>query len=36
MVEGVYFDLADTPYNMYEEKYEWEALVKKGIDPLVK
>ncbi len=35
-VEGVYFDLIDIPYEMYEEEYEWEVPIKKGIDFLAK
>ena len=36
MVEGVYFDPTDTPYDMYKEEYEWEVSIKKRIDFLVK
>ncbi len=36
MVEGVYFDLKDISYDMYEEEYEWEVSTKRGIDPLAK
>ncbi len=36
MVEGVYFDLTNTSYNMYEEEYEWKILIKKEINPLAK
>ncbi len=36
MVEGVYFDPIVVSYNMYEEEYEWEVLIKKGIDFLAK
>ncbi|SRR6266498_4972176 len=36
IVEGVYFDLTDAPYDMYEEEYEWEVPIKKGIDFLAK
>ena len=31
-MKGVYFDPTDTPYDMYEEEYEWEVSIKKGID----
>ena len=36
MVEGIYFNLSDTFYDMYEEEYKWKVLIKKGIDPLAK
>ncbi len=36
MVKGVYFDLIDTSYDMYEEKYEWKIPIKKGIDLFAK
>ena len=36
MVEGVYFDPTDASYDMYEEEYEWEVSIKKGIDFLAK
>ncbi len=36
IVKGVYFDPSDTFYNMYEEEYEWEVLIKRKIDPLIK
>ena len=36
MMEGVYFDPIDAPYDMYKEEYEWETPIKKGIDLLAK
>ena len=36
MVEGVYYDPTDASYDMYEEEYEWEIPIKKGIDFLAK
>ncbi len=32
MVKGVYFNLKDTLYDMYEKKYEQKISVKKGIN----
>ncbi len=36
IVEEIYFDLSNTSYDMYKEKYKWEILIKKRINPFVK
>jgi len=36
MIEEIYFDSKNIPYNMYKEKYKWKVPVKKRIDIYVK
>jgi len=35
-MKGIYFNLLDISYDMYEEKYKWKVLIKKKINLYIK